>query len=54
MRFALASSLGEEEIAVFTQEGGHEAELAGFLGRDKVAPDIVGSGDGLLFFQAPC
>lgn len=45
--------LGKEEIAVFPEEGGHEAELAGFLGRDEIAPDIVGRCERLLLLHTP-
>ena len=44
--------LREKEVTIFTQERGHEAELARFLGRDKVAAHIARRRERLVFFHA--
>ena len=49
----LQVQLGEKEVAVVAEQAGHEAKFPRFLGGHEVAPDIVGSGEGLLFLHPP-
>ena len=41
-----------DDVAALPHDGGHEAEFAGFDGRDKEAPDAQRTGPRLMFVQA--
>lgn len=49
----LRVELGEEEIAVFAEKRRHEAELARFLWRHKIAPHVIRRRERLFLFHAP-
>lgn len=45
------AELGEEDIPILPEDAGHQAQLAGLLGRHEVTFDVVGSDDGLTLLQ---